>query len=286
MRIIDDAFAAAGYVLDFSNTTFSEFFEDELAIEIYGGKYDFKGSSKANHLRAFVEVEGPQLVSRALRALWKYREDLPDRQSDSVEHTKQRLFDLLGRIEAGLPTQASIRPQQAWTAEEQKRRRQLTTYLEEFSEDAITEKLLLPLCQQLGFQRVTPAGHSDKNLEYGKDVWMKYRLPTKHFIYFGLQIKKGKLDAAGRSKHSNIAEVRSQVLMMLSHPIFDPETNKHHLVDHAFIVSAGDITKQARNWLGQNLAASQRSQILFMDRSDLLDLLVIHKIPLPDSTDL
>ena len=149
MRIIDDAFAAAGYVLDFSNTTFSEFFEDELAIEIYGGKYDFKGSSKANHLRAFVEVEGPQLVSRALRALWKYREDLPDRQSDSVEHTKQRLFDLLGRIEAGLPTQASIRPQQAWTAEEQKRRRQLTTYLEEFSEDAITEKLLLPLCQQL-----------------------------------------------------------------------------------------------------------------------------------------
>ena len=74
--------------------------------------------------------------------------------------------------------------------------------------------------------------------------------------------------------------------MMLSHPIFDPETNKHHLVDHAFIVSAGDITKQARNWLGQNLAASQRSQILFMDRSDLLDLLVIHKIPLPDSTDL
>ncbi len=41
--------------------------------------------------------------------------------------------------------------------------------------------------------------------------------------------------------------------MMLGHEIFDPETSKKVLVDHAFIVSGGEITKAARNWLGSKL---------------------------------
>jgi hypothetical protein len=35
--------------------------------------------------------------------------------------------------------------------------------------------------------------------------------------------------------------------MMLAHEIFDPETNKRVLVDHAFIIAGGEITKAARN---------------------------------------
>ncbi len=108
-------------------------------------------------------------------------------------------------------------------------------------------------------------------------------LPTQHFLYFGLQAKKGKLDSAGVSKGSNanIAEVLNQALMMLGHEIFDPETNKRTLVDHAFIVSAGEITKQARNWLGGKLDASKRSQVMFMDRDDILNLYTVSNVPLP-----
>jgi hypothetical protein len=40
---------------------------------------------------------------------------------------------------------------------------------------------------------------------------------------------------------------------MLGHEIFDPETNRRVLVDHAFIMSGGEITKAARNWLGGKL---------------------------------
>ena len=59
---------------------------------------------------------------------------------------------------------------------------------------------------------------------------------------------------------------------MLGHEIFDPDIGKHVLVDHAFIVAGGGITKAAKNWLGSKLDASRRSQIMFMDRDDILNL--------------
>ena len=145
------------------------------------------------------------------------------------------------------------------------------------------KEVLLPLFRQLGFHRVTSAGHKDKALEYGKDVWMKFRLPTQHVLYFGIQAKRGKLDASGVSvaANANVAEIHNQVAMMLGHEIFDPEIGKRVLVDHAFIVAGGEITKAARNWLGNKLDASKRNQIMFMDRDDILNLFVVTNLPLP-----
>ena len=71
--------------------------------------------------------------------------------------------------------------------------------------------------------------------------------------------------------------------MMLGHEIFDSETNKKALVDHAFIIAGGEITKQAKNWLGERLDISKRSQILFMDRKDILDLYTTSQLNLPKS---
>jgi len=95
---------------------------------------------------------------------------------------------------------------------------------------------------------------------------MRFTLPTQHVLYFGIQAKKGKLDSSGVSKGSNvnIAEIYNQVSMMLGHELFDPEFGRNVLVDHAFIVAGGEITKAARNWLGGRLDASKRSQILFL----------------------
>src|SRR6185437_14487714 len=85
--------------------------------------------------------------------------------------------------------------------------------------------------------------------------------------------------------NSNIAEILNQVSMMLGHEIFDAETSKKVLVDHAFIVAGGEITKQARNWLGGKLDASKRSQILFMDRDDILNLYTVSGLSLPKGAD-
>lgn len=176
-----------------------------------------------------------------------------------------------------------VSPHRPFTADEICKREELARYLDVCSEDELIELVLLPLFRQLGFQRISAAGHTDKALEYGKDVWMRFPLPTQHVLYFGLQVKKGKLASAGspRGTNSNIAEIHNQVLMMLGHEIFDPEVSRRVLVDHAFIVAGGEITKQARNWLGGKLDATKRSQILFMDREDILNLYVAARVALP-----
>ena len=178
---------------------------------------------------------------------------------------------------------ASPNPHRPLSQLENERRQKLAVYLDQASEDELIAEVLLPLFRQLGFYRVTAAGHQDKALEYGKDIWMKFTLPTQHVLYFGIQVKKGKLDAAGdsKAKNANVAEIHNQVTMMLGHEIFDPEIGKRVLVDHAFIVAGGEITKAARNWLGNKLDATKRSQVMFMDRDDLLNLFVVTNLPLP-----
>jgi len=191
----------------------------------------------------------------------------------------------LRHIGTGAIAAPAASPHRPFSRDELRRRELLATFLDKASEDELIGEVLLPLFRQLGFHRVTAAGHRDKALEYGKDIWMRYTLPTQHLLYFGLQAKRDKLDAAGMSKSgtANIGEILNQVTMMLGHEIFDPETNRRVLVDHAFIVAGGEITKAARNWLGQRLDGFKRSQIIFMDREDILNLFVVTNVPLPSA---
>lgn len=85
---------------------------------------------------------------------------------------------------------AQPNPHRPFTPAETKKREQLATYLNKCSENKLIEEVLLPLMRQLGYQRITAAGHKDKNLEHGKDVWMRYMLPTQNMLYFGIQAKK------------------------------------------------------------------------------------------------
>jgi len=71
-----------GYVLDFSNRTFQEFVFDAVKIDIYAGKYDDKGGSKANHLRCFWEKEGDPLVGRLLKAMVEYGLDVAESRAE------------------------------------------------------------------------------------------------------------------------------------------------------------------------------------------------------------
>ena len=74
MRLFDKVFEMqGGYVLDFSDRTFAEFFDSELSININTQKYFQGGSSKAKRLRTFLQIEKDSIVAQALCALWEYR---------------------------------------------------------------------------------------------------------------------------------------------------------------------------------------------------------------------
>jgi hypothetical protein len=96
-RILEDALGmGSGYVLNFSDRTFAEFFDDQ-GITIYQEKYAFNGSSKAKHMRAFIEVEDAFTVCRVMRQLWEL---VPDK-ADPTGSLKTRFFALLDRLESG-----------------------------------------------------------------------------------------------------------------------------------------------------------------------------------------
>lgn len=155
--------------------------------------------------------------------------------------------------------------------EEIAQRKKLANFLDTASEDDVIEKVLVPLFQRLGFRRVSATGHKDRLLEYGKDLWMKFQLPTGHWLYFCAQVKKDKIDSNNASGEKNVSAVLSQARMAIDHPIFDPEANRKFLLDHIFIISAGEITKPAKAWLVGELDSSQRRHIIFMDREELLN---------------
>jgi Abortive infection C-terminus len=64
-----------GYVLDFSNRTFSEFVEESARRDIYDARYDYGSGSKANRLRGLWGVEGNHLVGKLIGDLIEYGKD-------------------------------------------------------------------------------------------------------------------------------------------------------------------------------------------------------------------
>ena len=63
---------SGGYVLDFSNRTFQNFVQESVDRDIYDEKYAIQGESKANRLRAFLNLEDSLAVGKLLRDLIDY----------------------------------------------------------------------------------------------------------------------------------------------------------------------------------------------------------------------
>jgi hypothetical protein len=101
-QIIEDALdMGSGYVLNFSDRTFSNFFDDQ-GFTIDQEKYGFNGPSKAKRMRAFIEVEDALTVARVLRELWQHRESIPQYdQADPHLKLRGRFFALVDRLESG-----------------------------------------------------------------------------------------------------------------------------------------------------------------------------------------
>jgi len=101
MRLLDDLFGmGGGYVLDFSNKTFAEFFSDELRINIDDPRFDAEGTSKGKRLRFFLKTADPHLRIRTLLALWEYRETSRRRngRAESFPNAEEEFYSLIERL--------------------------------------------------------------------------------------------------------------------------------------------------------------------------------------------
>ncbi|WP_299316089.1 abortive infection family protein [uncultured Halomonas sp.] len=79
IRAIENAMAfprGFGYVLDFSDRTFGEYFQDEFGVEIYTEQFSTCGTSKRNRLLSYLQQADNSSVLRVLRSLWELREGL------------------------------------------------------------------------------------------------------------------------------------------------------------------------------------------------------------------
>lgn len=109
MLFLDDLFAmGGGYVLNFSDRTFSQFFAGELNCDIDDPSYASGGKSKGKRLRCFLQTVDMSTVVRALKALWEYREAVRtrDHEPETVENAEGRLLALINRLE-GKPEMAT-----------------------------------------------------------------------------------------------------------------------------------------------------------------------------------
>ena len=102
MPILDTVFGMGdGFVLNFSNRTFDEFFREELNVDIYDACWEVQGGSKAKRLRYYLRQADRQTALETLNALWEYREvsgvtaDYPE-LDDSVRAAYFRIIERLG----------------------------------------------------------------------------------------------------------------------------------------------------------------------------------------------
>lgn len=92
LRAIEEAVAyprGFGYVLDFSDRTMEEFFEDEFSINIYAEENQANGTSKRNCLTSFLQRVDESTALRILRALWDRREGLLEAADPSARAVRE-----------------------------------------------------------------------------------------------------------------------------------------------------------------------------------------------------
>ncbi|MGA9869491.1 MAG: restriction endonuclease [Acetobacteraceae bacterium] len=113
MQIIDKIFQMeGGYVLDFSDRAMTQFFAEELNIDIDHPRYRDEGTSKAKRLRCFLRKEDTNHAVRTLNALWEYRETRRTLtgQGEWMPNAHAQLLNLLNRLQGKPPPSAAPPP--------------------------------------------------------------------------------------------------------------------------------------------------------------------------------
>lgn len=104
---------ATGYVLGFSNRSFHMFVFENVKLDIDDPKYEAKGTSKANRLRTFWEVESDYTVGKLLVALFAYIEEISIESSDATNRAQllEKCRPIAARLLAGSPSMEHLKEQ-------------------------------------------------------------------------------------------------------------------------------------------------------------------------------
>ena len=90
----------SGYILDFSDRTFQEFILTSTRKDVYQKQYEYKGSSKANRLRAFWDIETDSVVGKLTKEMLEYWKAKKMINEETISPHEQNLFDeCIGIIE-------------------------------------------------------------------------------------------------------------------------------------------------------------------------------------------
>jgi hypothetical protein len=98
-----------GYVLDFSNRTFADFFATRLDIDIDDDRYADNGTSKGKRLRRFLELVDDPTARRTLSALWERRRDFVS-DHEAVPGAEGSYHALLNRLTHGTAAGSAQEP--------------------------------------------------------------------------------------------------------------------------------------------------------------------------------
>lgn len=104
----------SGYVMDFSNGSFQNFVWDAAGVNIYDEAYEYRGPSKANHLRALWETAPDHIVGKVLDELldyWELKNVGGSADGAVVQRCRGTVDRLLGRTsEVGQPVSVDALP--------------------------------------------------------------------------------------------------------------------------------------------------------------------------------
>ena len=106
LSLIDEIFRGGerGYVLDFSNRTFTDFFARELEVDIDASQYSTDGVSKGKRLRCFLGQVDDGTAARTLRVLWEHRQALRSSGTpDPMPRAAGQVAALVAKLEGSAP---------------------------------------------------------------------------------------------------------------------------------------------------------------------------------------
>ncbi len=103
LMVVDDLvdfIRGRGYVLDFSDQSFSQFFATELDVDIDDPIYAVNGGSKGKRLRCLLQKVDDRTALRTLKALWDVRTAYLMRtdRDDPVKNAEARYLVVLNRL--------------------------------------------------------------------------------------------------------------------------------------------------------------------------------------------
>lgn len=132
-----------GYVLNFSNRTFEDFFREIVGVDIYDRRFDLASGSKANRMRAFWDLASDAQVVILIEGLKEAWGIYSDESLSSV--TREIFQDIISRLTGKCEPEVPVN--------EQKQHKNATSVYEALMQKLINLSELDPHARGFAFER-------------------------------------------------------------------------------------------------------------------------------------